>query len=447
MLVYGAVKLTKKYQAERKEKKAAKAAQAQAEAAEVAGFASRSAIAGDEHLQSLAGSPVGTHPLSPASTYSSLSPVGTQTLSPAGVQALSPVGPPTTSPAWSQQYQYPTGGKEEYSGGPGGGGGSGEWGAPLKTYHSSPNDDLIQEIDAEIQGLSLSPPPYKSLRQTGPLPTPVYVPQRRLESQQVGFVRAYAPVLQGCGINEDCWLEFIDGIEGSVRSNTWFHVANMAAVSGAHTRLMSEGIDAATAAAAISIHVGMEAARGMYAHYQENYLDIMNERLFRPHGLCCLIMKHQPFSGAMVEEVNLNGNMVRPVEGRDGLKKWVSAASAASPTASSPQHDGYITNAAPLVFPQLVIDNMSEQQRHQHQREGIAPKVLRGDTLYLVVVNMPTDREVNKVVAQLVAQLYEQAPQEISPLNPQWTPGKVQSPQQQIYELPEQTENRVYELE
>ena len=44
---------------------------------------------------------------------------------------------------------------------------------------------------------------------TGQLPCPVIIPQRRPRTKSRGFVRAYAPVLDDCGIDQDTFLEFL----------------------------------------------------------------------------------------------------------------------------------------------------------------------------------------------------------------------------------------------
>ena len=43
----------------------------------------------------------------------------------------------------------------------------------------------------------------------GQLPCPVIIPQRRPRTKSRGFVRAYAPVLDDCGIGQDTFLEFL----------------------------------------------------------------------------------------------------------------------------------------------------------------------------------------------------------------------------------------------
>lgn len=42
------------------------------------------------------------------------------------------------------------------------------------------------------------------------IPCPVIIPQRRPRNKDRGFVRAYAPVLADCGINQDVFLQFLE---------------------------------------------------------------------------------------------------------------------------------------------------------------------------------------------------------------------------------------------
>jgi hypothetical protein len=47
------------------------------------------------------------------------------------------------------------------------------------------------------------------------IPCPVIIPQRRPGKKDRGFVRAYAPVLGDCGINQDVFLAFLEGFSKS----------------------------------------------------------------------------------------------------------------------------------------------------------------------------------------------------------------------------------------
>lgn len=49
------------------------------------------------------------------------------------------------------------------------------------------------------------------------LSVPVIVPERRPGSKHRGFVRAYAPVLMDCGIDQDTFMDFLIGFEASIK--------------------------------------------------------------------------------------------------------------------------------------------------------------------------------------------------------------------------------------
>ncbi|KAK7697869.1 hypothetical protein SLS64_013122 [Diaporthe eres] len=56
----------------------------------------------------------------------------------------------------------------------------------------------------------------------------VVIPQRRPSDRARGFVRAYAPDLLRCGISQETFLQFIDGLNKSVASNAAVEAVNIA---------------------------------------------------------------------------------------------------------------------------------------------------------------------------------------------------------------------------
>ena len=64
-----------------------------------------------------------------------------------------------------------------------------------------------KDVKAELMRVLVRlPPPNLAYR----LPCPVILPQRRPRAKARGFVRAYAPVLEGCGIDQDAFLVFLN---------------------------------------------------------------------------------------------------------------------------------------------------------------------------------------------------------------------------------------------
>jgi len=61
------------------------------------------------------------------------------------------------------------------------------------------------------------PPPYTTAK--GRLPCPVIIPQRRPKDKSRGFVRAYAPVLMDCGIDQATFLDFLKSFHKASQVN------------------------------------------------------------------------------------------------------------------------------------------------------------------------------------------------------------------------------------
>jgi hypothetical protein len=69
-----------------------------------------------------------------------------------------------------------------------------------------PRKDLYEK-DVSFYDYEL---PSEESRHTGRLSQPVLIPQRRPEDQSRGILRAYAPALGDCGIDQETFLDFID---------------------------------------------------------------------------------------------------------------------------------------------------------------------------------------------------------------------------------------------
>lgn len=52
---------------------------------------------------------------------------------------------------------------------------------------------------------------------TGQLPCPVCIPERRPHHRTRGFIRAYAPDLESCGVDQNSFLDFLDGFEQAIK--------------------------------------------------------------------------------------------------------------------------------------------------------------------------------------------------------------------------------------
>lgn len=60
---------------------------------------------------------------------------------------------------------------------------------------------------------------YNAAPVDGPLPLPVVIPQQRPGSHDRGFMAAYSPYLQNCGIDEETMFQFIKDTNAALEGN------------------------------------------------------------------------------------------------------------------------------------------------------------------------------------------------------------------------------------
>jgi hypothetical protein len=93
----------------------------------------------------------------------------------------------------------------------------------------------------------------------GKLPCPVIIPQRRPRDKKRGFVRAYAPVLADCGIDQETFLDFLKTFHASTKEDKWLRVVNIsAAVAGMVPSAIAMGVSIAVQ---VAVGVAMEVQR------------------------------------------------------------------------------------------------------------------------------------------------------------------------------------------
>lgn len=205
------------------------------------------------------------------------------------------------------------------------------------------------------------PPPYERQQPDGVLSMPVIIPERRPGFKTRGFVRAYAPVLQDAGIDQDTWLEFLNGFDKSISGHKWFHVVNVAVWVAGKVRLAVEGVSIIARFVTMAIHLSIEAGRRSYMNNQQNkFLDHMNDEFFKPRGLYCMIIKYDPKSDEPEETIDVTTNTIAQVAKRDDedRAKWKNLYQG---SAGKVERDEEIPDFAPLVFPEL--DKLDDQQK------------------------------------------------------------------------------------
>lgn len=124
---------------------------------------------------------------------------------------------------------------------------------------------------------------------TGRLPCPVIIPQRRPRTKGRGFVRAYAPVLADCGIDQNTFLEFLKTFYKASQASPIFTVIFLAGHAAGYVPSVSAMI------AAIITQVTMGAAIAVQSrHRTNNFLDEINTHFFQPRGLYAMLVTYKP---------------------------------------------------------------------------------------------------------------------------------------------------------
>jgi hypothetical protein len=80
-----------------------------------------------------------------------------------------------------------------------------------------------------------APPSYSTIQEGGAtsrpqLSAPVVLPQRRPKNRDRGFIRAYAPALNECGIDQDMFIDFLNTAEKACQGSPWLNAINLASI-------------------------------------------------------------------------------------------------------------------------------------------------------------------------------------------------------------------------
>ncbi|OAP57580.1 hypothetical protein AYL99_08318 [Fonsecaea erecta] len=208
--------------------------------------------------------------------------------------------------------------------------------------------DNAHDVDEVLDAFTTRHPPPKYSPVAGKLEIPVILPQRRPKSKERGFVRAYAPILQTCGVEQGEFLDFLDGFGKAIQLHPVFHAFNLACAGAVLATDIAVGPMFFVHVGAMVVHTSVELSRRQYVKYESNkYLDNMNENFFKPRGLYALVMAYKPDSDDLVQNVDMNTHLVTSIATRDSGRGSRFADSAGS------SREIEIPESAPLIFPEL----------------------------------------------------------------------------------------------
>lgn len=126
-------------------------------------------------------------------------------------------------------------------------------------------DDAQEEVsearsedNQKLLASALQPEPAAFDSPRGHLKYPVILPQRRPKKRHRGFIRAYAPDLLNCGIDQATFLAFLDELD---KSTAWSPIADIINLSTLATFAIPGGLGAA-------VSVPIQLATGIYKELQ-----------------------------------------------------------------------------------------------------------------------------------------------------------------------------------
>ncbi|KAK7716233.1 hypothetical protein SLS64_003385 [Diaporthe eres] len=207
--------------------------------------------------------------------------------------------------------------------------------------------------------------PAKDPVATGRLELPVVITQRRPKARTRGFIRAYAPILQNVGIDQDTFLDFIDQLNKAVEPSPWISAIDLASLAG---HAFPEPIHLLISASAL---MATQVTAEVVSRSKSNaFLDKMNQEFFKPKGLIALVVTWKPKKDGAAAASK------KPVEdGAPGMKRRKSMIQ--MPSAGEMFE---LPEFAPLIFPQLEVTPRAAEPRspvspkHKRPTQGIEVK-------------------------------------------------------------------------
>ncbi|KAK9371472.1 uncharacterized protein V1513DRAFT_386735 [Lipomyces chichibuensis] len=223
-------------------------------------------------------------------------------------------------------------------------------------------DELFRTFMAAI------PPPPQSADLTK-LPCPVIIPQRRPRNKSRGFIRAYAPVLEGCGIDQATFMNFLKSFHQAskaslrliqlLQASPSLDVINLAAFAAGFVPLGT------AKAASVAVQVAVGFAKEIQARQRTNsFLDKMNDKFFKPRGIFCVIMTYKPDQSTPHEIVDISQTVRQtvapaPSAAKEYLKKMRLSSGKTYGEVELPE-------SAPLIFP--ALDSLASDKGQEHNK-------------------------------------------------------------------------------
>ena len=239
---------------------------------------------------------------------------------------------------------------------------------------------------------------------TTPLPLTVIIPQRRPRNKSRGFVRAYAPLLSTVGIDQTTFLRVLKTFHSASQANPIFTAITVAAnIAGVVPEPI---IMAVTISVQVAAGIGKEIDSRRKTN---NFLDRMNEEMFKPAGCFAFIMKYKSDADVAQASSGMGGLLARlgigsaevDFSASRAIAKYDSSFPSSSPSSSVPnasngklsaktkkirlasgetRGSAKIVEAAPLIYPEIdqVMYSGKDGEETFKDRTRDAKKFLAG---------------------------------------------------------------------
>lgn len=213
------------------------------------------------------------------------------------------------------------------------------------------------------------PAPDQAITPKGRLPAPVIVPQKRPDMRSRGFVRAYAPALAECNVDQAAFLDFLEGFHKEINKHGYFNATNLAVALSVMSYTLSVAPSAIVHFTALAVHTSIEAGRRLYISKKTNsYIDEINAYYFQPRGLYAMIMTYKPDSKDSSSTLDFDTATATAVDTRHNTDSKPSTQDYKS--SSGKMLNQQIPECCPLIFPEL--ERASGEQKQNAFKRSLA---------------------------------------------------------------------------
>lgn len=200
------------------------------------------------------------------------------------------------------------------------------------------------------------------------LELPVVITQRRPKARTRGFIRAYAPILQNVGIDQETFLDFIDQLNKAVEPSPWISAIDLASLAG---HAFPEPIHLLISASAL---MATQITAEVVSRSKSNaFLDKMNQEFFKPKDLIALVVTWKPKKdGSEQNETGIIDIDMSVAAAKNKLVEDTAPGVKRSNSMIQMPSAGKmfeLPEFAPLVFPQL-----DETPKPPEPRSPVSPK-------------------------------------------------------------------------